>query len=98
MEGGSGCADKVYAFVAVYVDDILITGEDSVTQAPLRRFQEQWKRSSPEWLSRDHGLRFCGFEISQEPQGIRLHQNAYLKDLLARQVLRFEVCGKSTSW
>ena len=76
--------DKVYAFVAVYVDDILITGEDSVTQATVRRFQEQWKCSSPEWLSRDHSLRFCGFEISQEPQGIRLHQNAYLKDLLAR--------------
>ena len=76
--------DKVYAFVAVYVDDILVTGEDSVARSTVRRFQDQWKCSSPEWLTQEHSLRFCGFEISKEPQGIRLHQNAYLKDLLAR--------------
>ena len=76
--------DKVYAFVAVYVDDILATGEDAVARSTIRRFQDQWKCSPPEWLSQEHTLKFCGFEVSQDPQRVRLHQSAYLKDLLAR--------------
>ena len=57
--------DKVYAFVAVYVDDILVTGEDAVARSTIRRFQDQWKCSPPEWLSQHHTLKFCGFEVSQ---------------------------------
>ena len=76
--------DKVYGFVAVYVDDILVTGDERVTRSTIARFQQQWKCSTPEWLTPESSLRFCGFEIAQEKRGLRLHQESYLRDLLAR--------------
>lgn len=63
---------------------LLQTGSEAVTRSAVSRFQEQWKCSAPEWLKPDKSLRFCGFEIAKEVGGLRLHQESYLRDLLAR--------------
>ena len=78
--------DKAYAYVAVYVDDILVTGEHAIAESVIQRFQQQWTCSTPEWLTEEESasLRFCGFELSRQGPDLLLHQQSYLGDLLAR--------------
>ena len=37
-----------------------------------------------EFLSEDRSMRFCGFELSKQEDGIRLSQERYIRDLLKR--------------
>ena len=62
---GSISVGSQWSGLAVYVDDIQVTGEDAVACSNIRRFQDQWKCSSPEWLTPEHTLKFCRFEVSQ---------------------------------
>ncbi|KAJ9557316.1 LOW QUALITY PROTEIN: hypothetical protein OSB04_011930 [Centaurea solstitialis] len=64
--------------VVVYVDDIIITGDDEVGITELKQFlQSQFQISD---LGR---LRyFLGIEVSHSPQGILLSQRKYILDML----------------
>ncbi|KAJ9552767.1 hypothetical protein OSB04_016812 [Centaurea solstitialis] len=64
--------------VVVYVDDIIITGDDEVGITELKQFlQSQFQISD---LGR---LRyFLGIEVSRSPQGILLSQRKYVLDML----------------
>lgn len=65
--------------LVVYVDDIIITGDDEVGITKLKQFlQSQFQISD---LGR---LRyFLGIEVSRSPQGILLSQRKYVLDMLA---------------
>ncbi|XP_071705143.1 uncharacterized mitochondrial protein AtMg00810-like [Rutidosis leptorrhynchoides] len=65
--------------LVVYVDDIIITGDDSSGVVELKRFlQSQFQITD---LGR---LRyFLGIEVSRSPQGILLSQRKYVLDMLS---------------
>ena len=79
--------DETVGYMAVYIDDLLITGDRGAVAATLLKIRQVWDTSDPEWLSETEDLRFCGFEFSHDEQGIRMHQESYTADLLDRHHL-----------
>lgn len=49
--------------MSVYVDDILLTGEEDMLSAALISLQATWTTSSVEWASSNDPVHFCGFEM-----------------------------------
>ncbi|CAE7314267.1 RE1 [Symbiodinium microadriaticum] len=84
-EGGSndsGEGQKL-GVVALYVDDILIGAERSICEAVIKALQDQWELSPPEWLeATGDQMKFAGYELQKTSEGIRLHQESYVRDLL----------------
>ena len=83
----SECVDLVegqkVGAIALYVDDILIGAECSICEAVIKALQDQWELSSPEWLAKPGDqMKFAGYELQKTPEGIRLHQESYVQDLL----------------
>src|SRR6185295_10175151 len=66
------------ALLAVYVDDIIITGDDEVE---IKRMKENL---SKEFEVKDLGQLkyFLGIEVARSPKGIVLSQRKYVLDLL----------------
>ena len=77
--------------MSVYVDDILLTGEEGSISAALDALRATWATSSIEWASSTNPVHFCGFEIAPDVDGDGYHiaQNKYEQEILARwQVTR----------
>lgn len=74
---------ETVGYMAVYIDDMLITGDETVIAATLKKLREVWETSEPEWLTKEEDLRFCGFEFGCEEKGIRLHQESCIAGTLA---------------
>ena len=55
--------------MAVYVDDILLTGEDATMEAALQALSAEWAISAVEWATTQVPVKFCGFEILLHPHG-----------------------------
>eukprot|EP00435_Cladocopium_sp_Y103_P040850 s2478_g11.t1 len=70
--------------LAIYIDDLLITGEKPVVRDFLERVKQEWSVSEPEWCTQKSTLRFCGVEVSRCGDGIKIHQESYIRDLLDR--------------
>eukprot|EP00438_Fugacium_kawagutii_P026282 Skav208236 [mRNA] locus=scaffold2601:200137:204873:+ [translate_table: standard] len=70
--------------MAVYVDDLLLAGEQSTIDAALGAVSKVWTMSPTEWASADHVLKYCGFEIMADPKGdgFRVSQDMYQNELL----------------
>ncbi|CAE7234908.1 RE1, partial [Symbiodinium necroappetens] len=69
--------------IALYVDDILIGAECSICEAVIKALQDQWELSSPEWLAKPGDqMKFAGYELQKTSEGVRLHQESYVQDLL----------------
>ena len=69
--------------VALYVDDILIGAERPVCEAVIKALQEQWELSPPKWIAEmGDQMKFAGYELQKTSEGIRLHQEGYVQDLL----------------
>ena len=70
--------------LAVYIDDLLVTGEQTLVEDFLERVKKEWSVSEPEWCTSDATLRFCGVEVDRLGDGIKIHQESYVRDLLER--------------
>ena len=72
--------------MSVYVDDILVSGEEDTVSVALSALQTTWTTSSVEWASSVSAVHFCGFEIAPDAEGDGFHiaQNKYEQELLAR--------------
>ena len=72
--------------MSVYVDDILVSGEEATVKVALSSLQTTWTTSNIEWASPTSAVHFCGFEITPDDEGDGFHiaQNKYEQELLAR--------------
>ena len=62
----------------VYVDDILLSGQEEAVQGALRALSEVWTMSSVEWAGVHKPVMYCGFEISEDPKGDGLLVNQHM--------------------
>ena len=84
-EEGGNESDLAEGIIIVYVDDLLIAAIAALARTVSQMLREQWKCSSPEWVSEAGEVKFNGFEIRALEGGLELHQNSYVKDLLERR-------------
>ena len=70
--------------IAVYIDDLLVTGEKEVVSTFFTCLRKEWTISDPDWCEGDSTLRFCGLEVTRQGDGVRLHRESYVRDLLDR--------------
>lgn len=72
--------------MSVYVDDILLAGEEGSISAALESLRATWATSSIEWASSDAPVHFCGVETNPDATGDGYHiaQNKYEQEILSR--------------
>ena len=82
--------DEEHGYVLVYVDDTLILGQDAQVTAVAEAIKTLWECSPMERLELNKTMRFCGFELTRERDGMFLGQTGYIKDLLQRRGVQGE--------
>ena len=72
--------------MSVYVDDILVSGEEATVKVALSSLQTTWTTSNIEWASSTSAVHFCGFEIAPDEGGDGFHiaQNKHEQEILSR--------------
>ena len=70
-------------WVAVYVDDFLITMNREELPSAFAAIKKRWKCSEEEYVTTDKAMRFCGYEvIAMKDGGFLLKQEGYVRDIL----------------
>ena len=81
---GNGHQDQELGFLLVYVDDLLFVGLERVVSSAIQAVRSLWQCAEPEYLNEEKAMRFCGFELRREGDGVILNQEGYTKSLLAK--------------
>ena len=75
----------VRGLMSIYVDDVMLAGEDKVIEAARARMDDgDWKLSPAEWATAEVPMRFCGFEVYKKDEGYLVNQKAFAEDLVAK--------------
>ena len=84
---------QVLGYMIVYVDDVLMVGSRSVTDAASDTIKKVWSTSCPEYAEPGGApMRFLGIEIQRWKDGTYyLHQGSFVREVLDRH------CGGGTS-
>ena len=78
------CEAVTVGTLGVYVDDLLVMSEKGHLDAALAALQSLWQTSKPEYISQKGGLCFCGLQMEQVDDVIKIHQRTYLCELKDR--------------
>ena len=87
-------------YLCSYVDDLLVAGEQAVVESTIKRIEEQWACSDPEYINKEKNIRFCGYELRwNHNDDLLLMQPSYVMDLLNKYQVEgceSEPCPKIT--
>ncbi len=76
----------VKGYVAVYVDDLLVGGDQVVLDSFFEKLKSMWRCSQEEMVEPGKWTRFCGYELREDGRGgMLLSQESYLRDLVKRR-------------
>ena len=81
---GQGDERKAVGNLVVYVDDLLVLGDDSASSDLMTKILSTWKCSDPEWVNEKGWVKFCGFEIRRHGNSLLIGQPSYIKELIKR--------------
>ena len=84
LSTADGSDSTVCGYLAVYVDDLLFVGPDCVIDDAFARIRSMWVTSDFEKVSSSSSLKFCGMELHRTPEGLKIHQESYVHELLQR--------------
>ena len=73
----------VQAWIAIYVDDLMVVGETPAVECVLDALMKEWKCTPPQKLH-DGPVAFNGYELALTSAGILVHQGRYTRELLTR--------------
>ncbi|CAE7334978.1 GIP [Symbiodinium sp. CCMP2592] len=78
------CKGKIRALIIIYVDDILLMGEESVVRDVASKIQEEWTTSPLTFLRPGEPIRFLGteMEVDAEHTTVYLSQRGYIEEVV----------------
>eukprot|EP00435_Cladocopium_sp_Y103_P022093 s4393_g5.t1 len=83
--------DVTAGWIAVYVDDFLVTMDGREIDGAFQAIKKKWTCSEEEKVTQERPMRFCGYEIqATEEGGFHLTQSGYLQDVLKKYDLEGE--------
>ena len=79
--------ETIRGLMLVYVDDLLVCGDEEAIDLVTKSIQQTWEVSEPEKIGAQKGTRFLGMELWREEGGAwKATQVAYTLDLLKRRL------------
>ena len=72
-------------YVVIYVDDFLAAGPRGLVDSIIKRINEEWVCSLPEWIHHEGWTKFCGMELRWNGDGdLHVAQPSYIAELIKR--------------
>ena len=86
FEGEAGKNPKTCGYLVIYVDDFLAIGPTSLVENVIKRINQEWVCSTPEWVNKAGWTKFCGMELKWDEDGetLRVGQPLYISELMQR--------------
>ena len=78
--------EAIRGLMLVYVDDLLICGDEEAIERMTDCIQQTWEVSTPEKIGGEKGVRFLGMELWRKDGVWKATQVAYTLDLLRRHL------------
>ena len=75
---------SVICHVAVYVDDLMVTGKRDDARDVMDQLAKTFQMTSPEEVSETQEVTFCGYQIQKTRTGFALHQQKYVQEVLQK--------------
>ena len=70
----------VHGHVAVYVDDVMVSGTDATLAAFIEKFRSMWTCSEADWVEEGKVTKFCGLDVEKDGGG----QESYIRLMMAK--------------
>eukprot|EP00435_Cladocopium_sp_Y103_P035264 s2015_g9.t1 len=84
-DGTASIGGRTVGLFVTYVDDVLAVGPKKVLEGFCTRMKEEWEVGEPDWVTANGPpVRFLGIEIELKDRKFRIHQRAYLQNLLEK--------------
>eukprot|EP00438_Fugacium_kawagutii_P033584 Skav205234 [mRNA] locus=scaffold1794:149103:155795:- [translate_table: standard] len=78
---------RVGGMIVVYIDDLLIIGEEEVKEAMISEVKKLWETSVPEEIDEKAGVRFLGMELWKLKSGDWMAtQQGYIREMLRKNL------------
>ena len=78
----------ILSHIAVYVDDLMVTGERDTALEVMEELAKVFSMTKPEEVTREKEVTFCGYQIKKTKAGYALHQTKYIEEVLKKHDIK----------